>query len=252
MPTCKICGAELHPPRKSYCSDQCAAEGKRQHKRVDVRKQRPAPPLYYTRTCPDCGRTCRMHIKSIRCRDCQLKANKLHDIEHHMAKAAGHTRLIGEMYPCQACGKMYKLAGGNQRYCKDCAAEVTLANIRAAKRDRKRAELADPVQRDKRNAARRINWQEQSRVCVVCSASFTPQTAQRKTCSDECQVAYRKQQQHAADLKRKERVSVARKAQRDAIKQLPEDEQRRIRDEINARARANYARRKAAKSNGDT
>ena len=249
MADCCICGKPLNPTRRHYCCDACAAEGHRRGKRVAHPKQRMGGALYYERVCPDCGRVVIMHIKSKRCSACQRAADARHDLEHRQAKAAGHTRHIDAAYPCERCGQLYRLKSGKQRYCERCASIAVRGNINAAKREERRVKLADPEVRDKRNTARRSAWQSRDRACVICGRSFIPPTPRRQTCSDSCQVELRRMQQRAADLKRRDARSVQGKADREAIRQLPADEQLRIREAINARARANYARRKAAKDN---
>lgn len=199
---CKICGEVLHPPRRIYCSDTCAKVAANLRKKVTERKQRDVSPMYYSRVCPDCGRTVLMHIKSKRCQDCQREADKIHDREYKRAKSAGHTRKIGDMYPCERCGQMYELASGKQRYCKACAETATRNNILALKRSEQRDKLSDPVYRAQRNASRRSRWQIQHRTCCMCGATFLPPTPRRKTCSEKCQADYRKQQQRASDAKR--------------------------------------------------
>lgn len=246
MVYCWVCARPVTPPRRHYCCDSCAAEGKRRHKKPPAHRRHDTQ-IYYQRPCQDCGLVVDMHIKSKRCPACQHAADLLHDAEHKRAKAAGHTRHLGDCYPCERCGDLYVLIGSQQRYCKSCASTATRANVRAIKREERRAALADPDYRARRNIARRSSWQSQTRACAICNTAFTPPNPRRQTCSDSCQTALRKQQQHDADLKRSAQRSADRKAERAAIKQLPDDEQQRIRDEINVRARANYARRKASK-----
>lgn len=252
MAECWICCKPVSPPRRRYCCDACAAEGHRRNKYADHPKQRKGGALYYERVCPDCGSVVLMHIKSKRCTACQRAADSRHDLEHKEAKSAGHTRHIGGLYPCERCGQMYELNSGLQRYCKACSPMAVRDNINTAKREVLRVKLSDPDARDKRNAARRSAWQSQSRACVICGQSFTPPTPRRQTCSDRCQTELHRTQQHAADFKRRDARSAQGKADREAIRRLPADEHLLIREAINARARANYARRKAAKDKEDT
>lgn len=131
--TCAICGKPVPKPFRVYCSAACAAEGERRAQ-YSANNSHVRSGIYRWLTCPDCGVTVWRHIKCKRCADCQAEANRIASKEYHAAKSRGHTRIIGDQYPCERCGQLYVLASGRQRYCPDCAAEAVTANVRAYKR----------------------------------------------------------------------------------------------------------------------
>lgn len=200
------------------------------------------PDIYHDKPCMDCGKIVRMHIKSKRCKECQEAANRRNDAVHRQAKARGHTRELGANDLCTVCGKPYIINSGMQKYCPSCApaatkaadSQATLAWIRSAYGE-------DPAKRDARNAKRRNNWESQPRRCIVCGAQYLPQSPRRKTCSDKCQTEYYGQRQREYDKKRNKARYQERKAAFDA---LSVDERREKQDEINRKARENYAKRR--------
>lgn len=130
---CRICGAPLPQRRKLYCSEECKREGERQQERERSGGRKRKPPFRLL-VCPDCGRRVVRPIKSIRCEECQLEADARSNREHKARKRAGMSRKLGELYPCEACGALYQLDAGLQRYCPQCAQEQMINNIRAHKR----------------------------------------------------------------------------------------------------------------------
>lgn len=203
MGQCKVCCKALKPLRRCYCGEQCAEESRLLRRRVKARKKRPDPTTYYERACPDCGHKVMMHIKSKRCPDCQRIADRIHDAEHKRAKAAGHTRKIGSMYPCEVCGDLYELASGKQRYCKQCAVRAVEERSRSASRAWYRNHGTSVQKRDERKAKRRTHWQSQQHACLVCGAAFLRGNPRQNVCSDACRKALAKQRQHMYDAKRR-------------------------------------------------
>lgn len=203
--------------------------------------------IYNEKPCMDCGKIVRMHIKSKRCKECQEEENRRNDAAHRRAKARGHTRELGSNDFCTACGKPYIIKSGMQKYCPSCApaatkaadSQATLAWIQAAYE-------ANPARRDERNAKRRSNWSVQLRRCVVCDVQFLPPNPRRKTCSAECQTEYHRQQQRESDKKRNKVRYQEHKAEFDA---LSAEDRRAKQDEINRKARENYAKRKNKEEN---
>ncbi len=245
--TCPICGRPVAPPRRTYCSAACAADGRKARKRVTFHRKKPGGPVYYPRTCPDCGQTYQGHIKSVRCPDCQAEANQRHNAEYARRKRSGHTRPIGSTDLCQRCGQPYTVASGLQRYCPACAHVAVLDNVRAASAAWNRAAYASPEAREAKNAKRRKAWNT-PRPCALCGKLFVPVSPAQQLCSDACRTARRKQLQHDADARRAEKRSAQAKARRQEEHALPQAEQEQLRLERNAKARAAYARRKARKS----
>lgn len=240
---CVVCGAPLPHGRRKYCSDDCARVGANQLAR-EVTSQRTHPSVYKMLTCPDCGRTVRVHIKSKRCRECQAEADRRHDMEHKQRKRAGKSRVLGGYDLCERCGQRYIVESGMQRYCKACAAIATAENDRAASRAWNHTAYSDPAKRDEKNSNRR-RPAPPSAVCPICGRSFMPGTNRAVYCSEACADAAAKTQ--IAQYERDHRAEInARKAaqRRDKLAAMTPQELQAYRDEKNRQARANYAKRK--------
>lgn len=244
---CPLCGRPVLPPRRTYCSEACAAEARKARKRVASPRKRPGGPVYYPRTCPDCGQSYQGHIKSVRCPACQAEADRRHNAEYARRKRSGHTRPIGSTDLCQRCGQPYTVAGGRQRYCPACAPSAVRDNVRSASASWNRAAYAAPEAREQKNAKRRKPWNE-PRPCAQCGETFTPSQSGQTLCSDACRVARRHQLQHDADARRADKRSADGKARRLQESALPQPQRDQLREERNASARAAYARRKAQKA----
>lgn len=248
MPTlCPICGRPVLPPRRTYCSAACAHEADLARRRTASPRKRPGGPVYYPRTCPDCGQSYQGHIKSVRCPACQAEADRQHNAEYARRKLSGHTRPIGSTDLCERCGQPYTVASGLQRYCPACAPAAVLDNVRAAAASRTRAAYASPEAREEKNAKRRKPWNT-PRPCAHCGEIFFPSQPRQQLCSEACRTARRRQLQHDADARRADKRSADGKARRLQESALPQAQRDQLREERNARARAAYARRKAAKS----
>lgn len=201
------------------------------------------PDIYHDRPCMDCGKIVRMHIKSKRCKECQAKADRRNNAAHKRAKAKGQTRELGSNDLCVVCGKTYIVYGGQQKYCPACAPSATkAADSKATLAWIQATYTKEPEKREERNAKRRKDWKNLPRECVICKEHFLPPTTRRKTCSDACQEEYHRQQQRAYDAKRNKARYQERKKAFDA---LPADERMKKQDEINRKARENYAKRKS-------
>lgn len=174
--------------------------------------------LYREKACIDCGLVVRMHIKSKRCSACQADADRRNDREHKQAKARGHTRLIGSMDICQKCGKPYKVEGGRQRYCKDCAPEAVLANVREAAKQRYTITYATPESKAIRQEKRHVEWQVE-RMCKQCGNKFIPIYPRQVCCCPACQELRAQAITAASDLKRRPKRLEKIKADRSAKKQ---------------------------------
>lgn len=201
---CKVCGGDVLPPRRVYCSSECAYAWKQRRKRVENPRKSPGGALYIQRVCPDCGAEYIGHIRAKRCPDCQAEADRRANAECKQRMAHGRTRRLGSTDICEMCGEPYIVNSGKQRYCKACAEKAVRDNIRRHKRDYNKALYADPEKREQKNSARRIDWQ-QERVCAVCGKSFMPQTNRQKFCGADCRTINRRNQQKIADAKRSPR-----------------------------------------------
>ena len=199
---CKVCGGDVLPPRIAYCSDACAKEGKRRQKRVDNPRKSPGGKLYIERTCQDCGRQYIGHIKSLRCPDCQSKSDRHSAAEYRQRIAHGQTRKLGSTDFCEMCGAPYIVNSGRQRYCKACAVNAVRENTRAHKRAWNRAYYADTDNRERKNSKRRGDWQT-ARKCIVCGVEFIPTSPAQTICGDVCRIIQKRNQQRAADAKRR-------------------------------------------------
>ena len=181
---CAVCGGPLPPGRRKYCCDGCAQIGANQLAR-EVTSKRQRPPLYRMITCPDCGRTVHVHIKSKRCAECQAAADRQHNTEYRQRRRAGHSRPLGSYDLCERCGQRYIVESGMQRYCKACAPIAIAENDRAAARAWNRTAYSDPQKRADKNSGRR-RPAPPSAVCPVCGRSFTPGSARSVYCSAAC------------------------------------------------------------------
>ena len=183
---CAICGKPLPPGRPRYCSESCEKAYTQQREKSRTGKKPRLPPFRML-TCPICGTVEQRHIKSKLCAACQAEKDKKTYAEFVSRSRAGKSRKIGEKYPCEACGQLYVLCSGKQRYCKDCAEKEVGAHVRQAAIDRyNEAKAGDPDFLRKRQE-RREKADEETRMCVVCGKSFVSSTNLRLYCSKECQ-----------------------------------------------------------------
>ena len=192
--TCEVCGAPLPKHRTRFCSDACMDKAANARLRAQ-NAGRTRPPLIRPSVCMDCGKSFMGHIKSKRCPDCQLIADRQNDAAHQARKRAGTARKIGESYPCESCGKLYVLQSGRQRWCEDCREEQTRKSRNALSRSWNQAAYADPSKRAQKNSTRKAA--PRTETCRWCGKTFAATSKRRSFCSDECraasQIAYQKQ-----------------------------------------------------------
>lgn len=192
---------------------------------------------YWTYHCKDCGVEVYGPVKSIRCPACQWEARKADAVRFKARKAAGKSRKIGEFYPCEACGQMYELRSGLQRYCKACAPIMTSLNVsRAKKIYMKEYNTTESGMAAKE--ASRPERQEIICVCAVCGHEFRGTKRTDKYCSEDCKKTAQKEYLKEYDAQR--RAEKSRAAKEKWAKTTPEE-----REEHNRRARERYAARKA-------
>lgn len=73
------------------------------------------------RTCRECGVTFNGGPRAWYCPRCRAERQAQQNREYHQRKKMGNTRVVGQKYPCEICGKKYILSSGLQRFCKECA-----------------------------------------------------------------------------------------------------------------------------------
>ena len=206
--TCAICGKPLPPGRPRYCSEDCEKAYAQQREKSRTGKNPRLPPFRML-TCPICGTVEQRHIKSKLCAACQAEKDKKTQAEFVSRSRAGKSRKIGEKYPCEACGQLYVLCGGKQRYCKDCAEKEVGAHYRQAAIDRYNEAKAEDPDFLRKRQERRAKVAEETRMCVVCGKNFVTSTNLRLYCSKECQEKGTHAQNRESDKAR------TRKAPRD-------------------------------------
>lgn len=221
---CKYCGVEFDGyPGANACPD-CVNE----HKRNVIRD----------RVCQTCGVTFPGGPRAWYCPACREERRRQHDREAKQRKKAGTVRSIGSTAYCERCGQPYTVNGGLQRYCSECAPEAARKTANALSR----AWNAEHTTPDQRRIERHAHAAEIP--CKICGRMFVPASA-ALTCSPECAEALARQNAKAFDVrKREERNAYRRKHFAERLEAMTEDERREYRDKINARARANYKKRK--------
>ena len=73
------------------------------------------------RICKACGIKFDGGPRAWYCPKCRDERKRIALKNHKERKKLGNSRIIGEKYPCEICGKIYTLNGGLQRYCPECA-----------------------------------------------------------------------------------------------------------------------------------
>ncbi len=238
---CAFCGRPFIPKslKQKYCSVECrtAEEYKRSRER-NVSHE--AKPPYHWLTCPDCGAVVWRHVKSKRCEACQIESNKADKARYTKASKAGHTRKIGDLYPCEKCGKLYALNGGKQRYCTICAPIEVKKNVKVIKKAWRDAEKVSDGYKEKRAAARMGVPEERFAPCLICGNPVSQMDKAKLYCSDECKAE--------GERKAQERYAPRKKILVTAKYIARTEEQRQ---QANAKARENYAKRMAKQKEQD-
>ena len=236
---CKQCGKDLPKGRTRYCSDACARAAKDSRKQVNSGRERGNQQMMWRTTCVSCGAEIFRPVKCIRCKDCQDAYDRRRDAE---IKSTGPRRQLGSIDLCQRCGAEYTVESGMQKYCKACSAVATRDSIRAHKRAYAAARRADPEQGEAIRQAKRIV--PQKRVCRRCGKAFEART-RSDYCSDACRMEASREYQRAYADAHAEGKAARRREKAASLT-------REQRDEINARARENYRKRKEReKGDGD-
>lgn len=233
--TCGYCGIPLPHGRQKYCSKACQRKAQAKRKLANTGKQAGNPEMMWHTTCVTCGAAIYRPIKCIRCESCQAEVNRQRNAICH---SKGAKRPLGSIDICQRCGQEYIVEGGMQKYCKSCSHIATQKSIREHKRDYMADMRADPVKGEAIKQGKRVV----PRIipCSRCGKPFETKT-RAAYCSDACRKAAIKEYQKAYSSANAEKKA-ARQRERTA-NLTPEQ-----RSAINAKARANYAKRKAKKS----
>lgn len=237
---CAVCGAPLPPRRRKYCSDACCNAA--QHKLPTANSGKPRKLPFREITCIDCGVKVVRPVKCKRCQACQDAKDRANAAIYAARRRAGKTRKMGSIDLCKSCGKPYVVTGSLQRYCKACAETAVHENIKAATRALGEKYRADPEKREQiTQGKRRV---PAKKVCAYCKNEFMG-TWSGIYCSESC-----RKEAHRAYYKEygAKHAEKRREQQRErSRKRTPEQ-----REAINARARANYAKRKEKKGETDT
>lgn len=235
---CAVCGAPLPPNRRKYCSAACCKAASRALPTANSGKPRKLP--FSEITCIDCGVKVVRPVKCKRCQACQDAKDRADAAVYAARRRTGKTRKMGSIDLCKSCGKPYVVTGSRQRYCKVCAETAVHENIKAASRALGEKYRADPEKHEQiTQGKRRVAMKK---VCAYCKNEFEG-TYNGIYCSESC----RKEAHRAYYKEYGAKNAEKRREQQRGAKLTPEQ-----REAVNARARANYARRKGKKGETDT
>lgn len=218
---CKYCGRQYEGDSGSSACPDCVAA----NRKTTVRP----------RTCVVCGVTFPGGPAAKFCPACLAQRKRERDAAR---RKTGTLRPLGSTDKCQVCGADYIVASGSQKYCPACAA-AAVRKIDNAQSRRWNAENTTP---EDRQAVRRAATAQIP--CAVCGTLFTPK-GKAKTCSPECKKALQKQTMAATEKRNREsRNQYHRERIAAKIAAMTPEEYKAYRAAINARARANYQKRK--------
>lgn len=222
---CKYCGAGYDgDPGSSACPD-C------------VRKQRQTS--IRQRICRQCGIEFPGGPRAWYCPECR-RVRKQEASRRN--KANGSARPLGSTDQCEICGADYVVASGSQRYCPACAPDA----VRAIDRQQSIAWNQTNTTPEQRRRTRKAAAAKVP--CVVCGKLFVP-TDPSITCSPECRrrnQALKCAAWEKANREARNQYHLARIKAKEAA--MSPEEHKAYRDAINARARANYQKRKEKKN----
>ena len=191
------------------------------------------------RTCIRCGATFPGYPRSQYCPNCSVDRKKELDKAARERKRNGTIRHIGSVDICAKCGGEYTVAGGQQKYCPECAPEAIAEADRAQSRKWNAANLDyDRRRQDRQDATAYIK-------CAVCGTLFQPNEGAPVTCSPECAKKYAAQSNAEWYKNNREyRNEYTRNRIRTKIEAMTPEELAEYRAATNARARENYRKRK--------
>lgn len=145
------------------------------------------------RTCRTCGVIFHGGPRAWYCPSCRAERRKTREKKYQLV---GYSRHLGDIDTCLICGGEYVICSGRQKYCPKCAPEAV--------REIDRAQSNAWNKENDYCAKRRENLRSGIKVCVICGREIVPGTP-AVTCSPECATARRKENQHRADAKRRNR-----------------------------------------------
>lgn len=180
---CKNCGKAFEVPtgKESYLCKKCARKSK-------------SKSVLRERTCKICGVPFMGYPRSFFCPSCSAERKRQQKKIYNQRKPA---RPLGSTDICEACGKLYIVNSGRQRYCPECAKEQVDKNIRAHKR-KYMAENSD------KSRELKVDTRGKRYICTICGKKFEKHTP-TVTCSPECERELRRRKQNRADIKRGKR-----------------------------------------------
>lgn len=187
MRTCEFCGKPLTGQREHYCSDACRVKAlandmkaaNAQLGKVNVNKQIPQQ-----KKCVDCGVMFPGYATTLRCPDCRIIEKRKVWQRSKNRRARGKGRAIGSISQCVICGQPYKVRGGRQLYCPDCAKQ--LAREKSLKIHHENKEKIVQKRSESRRETYRKVAETRTRVCPACGKTFTPSQKHHVYCSKEC------------------------------------------------------------------
>lgn len=218
---CKYCEREYDGDPGGSCCPDCAAA----QRKTTIRD----------RVCRQCGCTFPGGPRAWYCPACRRERKAEQSREYHKR---GAIRPIGSLDRCAVCGKPYEVTGSRQRYCPACASDAVREIDRAQSRTWSDQNITPASRRaERRKASAEIP-------CAVCGTMFVPHDASL-TCSPTCSAELRRRTTRTWEADHREERNLSRKARRKAAEnRMTPEEYQSYRAEINARARANYRKRK--------
>lgn len=190
------------------------------------------------RQCCACGRSFPGGPAARYCPDCRHERKRAAELRYHRD---GPARPLGSVDLCVVCGKKYIVDSGQQKYCPDCKAdEYRKVDAAGARRWIETHDFTETRRQRREQAMAEIP-------CTVCGKMFTPRYG-ANVCSPECRkAADKKSNQQFEATHKEERNAYRRDLRKKKRNEMTPEELAKYREEINRRARENYAKRKAKK-----
>ena len=187
MRTCEVCGKPLAGQREHYCSDACFKKSRANAMKsanAQLGKVGSGRQIPQQKKCVNCGVMFLGYAATLRCPDCRITEKRKVGLRSKNRRARGKGRAIGSISRCAICGKPYKVKGGRQLYCPDCAKQ--LARVKGLKRYHENKEKSNPKRNTSRRETSSFAAAQRTSVCPTCGKTFAPSQKHRVYCSDEC------------------------------------------------------------------